>query len=319
MNRTNLSELRKLTCAVLSASEIFDSTSFVNKKSQKAPYDYVIVTTKNFQDIKPGLPELIAPAITPGHTAIVLIQNGLNIERPFFSAFPTNLVLSGITFMGAAESSPGIINHYNHDRTFVGVFPKPSATKDQESLAITAARRLVDTYSACGPQVDCTYEPNVPYSRWRKLLYNASYNGVAAILGMDTSRMRFTKHIIDDLIRPLMQEIRATARAAASVELEEELIETMITADSYDKLFKPSMLQDAEKGRFIEFENLVGEPLREAERAGVETPTLKVVYGLLKGLQFKAKERHLKNVVVPLTGQGVGVWKLLGTEVFGRA
>lgn len=235
----------------------------------------------------------------------MLIQNGLNIERPFLSAFPTNPILSGITFTGAIESPPGTINHHNHDRSFIGVFNNPIASPNQKSRAIAAARRLVDAYSACGPNVDCTYEPDVPYSRWRKLLYNASYNGVAAILGMDTSRMRFTEHIIDELIRPLMREIRATAKAVAGVELKEELIESMITADGYDKFFKPSMLQDVEKGRFIEFENLVGEPFREAERVGVETPTLKVVYGLLKGLQFKARERHLKEVVVPRSGEGL--------------
>ncbi|KAJ4403625.1 hypothetical protein N0V85_005055 [Neurospora sp. IMI 360204] len=286
-------------------TSILDSIPSVDKESWRAPYDYVIVTTKNVPDIPPSIPDLIAPAITPGHTAIVLIQNGLNIERPFLSAFPTNPILSGITFMGAIESPPGSINHHNHDRSFIGVFDNPTANKEQKACAVAAARRLVDAYSACGPNVDCTYEPNVPYSRWRKLLYNASYNGVAAILGMDTSRMRFTEHIVDELIRPLMREIRATAKAVAGVELEEELIESMITADRYDKFFKPSMLQDVEKGRFIEFENLVGEPLREAERVGVETPTLKVVYGLLKGLQFKARERHLREVVVPRSGEGL--------------
>ncbi|KAK3391477.1 ketopantoate reductase PanE/ApbA-domain-containing protein [Sordaria brevicollis] len=286
-------------------TKVLNSIPSVDKDSPGAHYDYVIVTTKNFPGIQePSLPELIAPAVTPGYTAIVLIQNGINIERPFFAKFPTNPILSGITFMGAAETSPGIINHYNHDRTFIGVFPSPSASKYQESLAIAAARCLVDAYSACGSQVDCTYDPDVPYSRWRKLLYNASYNGVAAILGMDTSRMRFAEHIIDGLIRPLMQEIRATAKAAANVDLKEELIETMITADNYDKFFKPSMLQDAEKGRFLEFENLVGEPLREAGMAKVETPTLKFVYSLLKGLQFKAMEKH-GHVVVPKTGEGL--------------
>lgn len=284
---------------------VLDSIPSVNKESWRAAYDYVIITTKNAPDIPPSLPDLIAPAITPGHTAIVLIQNGLNIERPFFSAFPTNTILSGITFMGAIESPPGTINHHNHDRTFIGAFHNPAAGLPQKAFATALALRLMDAYSACGPNVDCTYEPDVPYSRWRKLLYNASYNGVAAILGMDTSRMRFSEHIIDDLICPLMQEIRATAKAAAGVELEEELIEKIITADGYDKCFKPSMLQDVEKGKFIEFENLVGEPLREAERVGVKTPTLKVVYGLLKGLQFKAKERHLKEVVVPRNGEGL--------------
>ncbi|KAK3949831.1 ketopantoate reductase PanE/ApbA-domain-containing protein [Pseudoneurospora amorphoporcata] len=286
-------------------TSILDSIPSVNEESWRAPYDYVIVTTKNIPDIPPSLPDLIAPAITPGHTAIALIQNGLNIERPFFSVFPTNPVLSGITFMGAIESPPGTINHHNHDRTYIGVFRNPAATPNQKDIAIHAADDLVNAYRACGPNVDCTYEPNVPYSRWRKLLYNASYNGVAAILGIDTSRMRFSEHIIDDLIRPLMQEIRATAKAAAGVELEEELIETMITADGYDKFFKPSMLQDVEKGQFIEFENLVGEPLREAQRAGVATPTLKVVYGLLKGLQFKAMEGNMEEVVVPRSGEGL--------------
>ncbi|KAK3496435.1 ketopantoate reductase PanE/ApbA-domain-containing protein [Neurospora crassa] len=287
-------------------TSILDSIPSVNEESWRAPYDYVIVATKNIPDIPPQITDIIAPAITPGHTAIVLIQNGLNIERPFFSAFPANPILSGITFSGAIESPPGTINHHNHERTFIGIFDNPTAASySQKSRAIAAARRLVDAYTACGPEVDCTYEPDVAYSRWRKLLYNASYNGVAAVLGMDTSRMRFTEHIIDDLIRPLMQEIRATAKAAAGVELEEKLIETMITADGYDKFFKPSMLQDVEKGRFIEFENLVGEPLREAERVGVETPTLKVVYGLLKGLQFKARERNLEDVVAPRSGEGL--------------
>ncbi len=34
----------------------------------------------------------------------------------------------------------------------------------------------------------------------------------------------------------------------------------------------------------------MGEPLREAEKLGVPTPTLKVIYGVLKGLQWKTME-----------------------------
>jgi ketopantoate reductase len=45
------------------------------------------------------------------------------------------------------------------------------------------------------------------------------------------------------------------------------------------------------QGNYMELETIVGEPLREAERLGVPTPTLKTIYGLLKGLQVKTKER----------------------------
>lgn len=142
-------------------------------------------------------------------------------------------------------------------------------------------------YGAC-PAVRCTHDSDVQYSRWRKLLYNAGFNTVATILGTDVSRMRASEHVIDDLVRPLMLEIVATA-AARGVVLPPEEVEKIITVDLYGSFFVPSMAQDMRKGNFVEFENIVGEPLREAEELGVPTPTLRVVYGLLKGLQFQTK------------------------------
>jgi len=40
----------------------------------------------------------------------------------------------------------------------------------------------------------------------------------------------------------------------------------------------------------MEFENIVGEPLREGERLGVPAPNLRMVYGLLRVLQTNIKE-----------------------------
>lgn len=51
-----------------------------------------------------------------------------------------------------------------------------------------------------------------------------------------------------------------------------------------------------EQGNYIEFENIVGEPMREAEKLGVPTPTLRTIYGFLKGLQWKTMEA--KGLVV---------------------
>ncbi|KAI3393737.1 hypothetical protein diail_3783 [Diaporthe ilicicola] len=248
-------------------------------------YHYVVITTKNIADIPPAMTELIAPAVTPGYTNIVLLQNGLNIERPFIKAFPTNPVLSGITVIGASENPRGTIKHDNYDISYIGAFDNPNIQSD---VSQAAARAFVDIYGAC-PAVKCSYDEDVPFSRWRKLLYNASFNTVAAILRMDVSRMRASEHVVDDLIRPLMLEIAATA-AAKGVALPPELAEKIITVDLYESFFRPSMCQDVGKGNFIEFENIVGEPLREAQELGVPTPTLRAVYGLLKGLQFQTKE-----------------------------
>lgn len=211
-------------------------------KQTLKPYDFVVVTTKNIADVSPGVSEIIAPAISPGHTAIALVQNGLNIERPIIETFPSNPVISGITFMGATEGPKGTIKHDDHDVMIIGAFANPNISS---GISDAAARRLADMYGSC-PGIDCVYEPDVKFSRWRKLLYNASYNSIATILQMDTARMRVSEHVIDDLIKPIMLEIRAAA-AASGVDLSMELVDRMVFADTFEAFFKPSMMQDIER------------------------------------------------------------------------
>ena len=62
------------------------------------------------------------------------------------------------------------------------------------------------------------------------------------------------------------------------------------------------MLEDAKhsaQGNYIEYEYLVGEPLREAEKVGVPVPTLKVIYEFCKGLQWRTKEARGLVTVPP--------------------
>ncbi|KAJ9314816.1 hypothetical protein DTO271D3_4816 [Paecilomyces variotii] len=270
-----------------------------DKDSNNKPYDFIIVTTKNTPDIPPSLPSLIAPAVTPGHTSIMLLQNGLNIEKPFFAAFPDHPILSGVSLIGATEISPGKVLHDDRDRMIVGAFPRAGSSSSSSSSKSsppnpspkdhTSASHFVDIYSASG-KVICDLTMNVGLVRWRKLVYNASYNSICAITGLDTTRMRFAGEPLRQLIRPAMWEIIATARAAGyPLPEEEELVEMMVDVDPWT-FFKPSMLQDVEKNNFTEFENIVGEPVREAQRLGVPTPTLQVIYALLQTMQWKTKE-----------------------------
>jgi ketopantoate reductase len=47
-----------------------------------------------------------------------------------------------------------------------------------------------------------------------------------------------------------------------------------------------------EQGNFIEFENLLGEPLREGRKAGVQMPTLEVLYQIARSVQWRNRERR---------------------------
>ncbi len=212
------------------------------EKENLPPFDFILVTTKNVADVPPAVHEIVAPAITPGHTAIMLLQNGFNIERPFVDAFPRNPVLSGISLIAATEGPLGRILHEDRDSIVAGAFRNPHIPHE---VADAAARRFVAVYGAC-PGVECTYDPDVKYWRWRKLLYNASFNSVSTILQMDTTRMRVSEFVIDDLIRPVMHEIIAAAKADG-VTLTEKMAEDVIVCDPYEAWFKPSMQQDGEK------------------------------------------------------------------------
>lgn len=255
-------------------------------KQNLPPFDFILLTTKNIPDISPTVADVIAPAVTPGKTAIVLSQNGINIEKPIIPHFPTNAIISSVSYIGATERSPGNILHDDPDKQRIGPFHNPGVPTE---TATEAAKRYVNIYNPEG-KLDVIFDADVRRIRWRKLIYNASFNPVATILRMDTPRMRMSTHVIDDLIRPIMKEVLAAARADGVTDLPDDFLETVIRADPIDTAFKPSMCQDIEKGNLIELENIVGEPLREGESKGVPMPTLRTIYGLLKGLQLKVKE-----------------------------
>ncbi|KAF2195697.1 hypothetical protein K469DRAFT_734195 [Zopfia rhizophila CBS 207.26] len=256
-------------------------------KESLPPYDYIVLTTKNIPDIGPRVEELVRPALDPlnTHTSIVLIQNGLNIEKPLLSTYPTTPILSGVSLIGSAEAQPGTIIQDDRDRLLIGAFQNPNI---QTQASQASAKEFVKIYAA-GGKTECVYSEDVLYDRWRKLVYNACLNPICAIIGLDTGRIRLADGAVEGLVKPAMREI-VTAAKAKGVTLADDVVDFMIELDPLDIYLSPSMLADIRKGNFLEFENLLGEPLREGTEAGVPMPTLEVLYNLCKAVQWRTKE-----------------------------
>jgi len=87
---------------------------------------------------------------------------------------------------------------------------------------------------------------NVLFDRWRKLVYNACLNPICAITGLDTGRLRLADGVVEGLVRPVMREIVAAAKAKG-VELGDEVVEFMIEVDPLELYLSPSMLADVRK------------------------------------------------------------------------
>lgn len=140
--------------------------------------------------------------------------------------------------------SPGEIVQDDSDRISVGAFRNPSL---DPSLEDQEAKEFCSIYAAGGKCV-ANFDPDVGFTRWRKLLYNACLNSICAVTDLDTGRMRLADDAIQTMIRPAMEEIRAAAKASG-VDLPAELIDTMIENDPLQMYCLPSMQVDVRKVR----------------------------------------------------------------------
>ncbi|OJJ39688.1 hypothetical protein ASPWEDRAFT_49602 [Aspergillus wentii DTO 134E9] len=243
------------------------------------PFDYVVVTMKNIPEVN-DIPSIISPAITPGHTAIVLLQNGLYIEPPVIKAFPSNAVLSGASYIGAHERN-GHVVHDDHDRMDLGVYHNPTLDAAYERRKL---EEFASVYRESGV-VEATVVDDIVFYRWRKVVWNGTFNPMCAITQLDSADVRRFggEH---GLIRPGMAEIVAIA-AADGYDLGEGIIDEMVDITPMELCFRPSMLVDVDKGNPMEVEVILGNALRVAREKGVQTPVLDNTYRFLKLTQAR--------------------------------
>ncbi|KAJ5627928.1 hypothetical protein N7490_010156 [Penicillium lividum] len=261
-------------------------------KSDDAPFDYIVCCTKNTPDISP-IGQIIAPAVSPNHTVIVLIQNGLNIEKPLMAQFPQNMMLSGVSRIDAHEVSKGVIEQKQRDLLYIGPF---LSQHHNPELLRKSALHFVDIYTAAG-RTTCLFKPDVGYDRWVKLIYNATLNPVSALVDLNTGELQMTS-VITTLVIPAMNEVMKVAEAAGH-RLPDGIIEETIRSNPIEKMITPSMQVDTQMGSYIEHENLLGEVYREAQRLGVNVPILSTLYSLCVAVQWRTKKNNglidLKN------------------------
>jgi len=82
--------------------------------------DYLILCVK----VLPGVNRaaLVKPWMGPA-TRLVLIENGIDIERELADAYPQNPLISCLAFIAASRTGPGEIEHKAYGKLVMGRFP----------------------------------------------------------------------------------------------------------------------------------------------------------------------------------------------------
>ncbi|ONH77332.1 putative 2-dehydropantoate 2-reductase [Pichia kudriavzevii] len=250
--------------------------------NEQGPFDYIVITTKNIPDVNP-VEKMIEGAYSKD-TPIVLLENGIGIERSMFRAYPDATVISGVTMISSTLFHGKIVKHVGVDSVSFGPFINPNLDRD---LQIAKAKKFAKLYY--NQHNGAKYDEDVKFIRWKKLVYNAAINTTCAITNVDCGRLELFGGM-DKIVRPAMKEVIAIAKADG-VTLPEGIDEAMIRSDD-GEYYPPSMLIDVRKNQYTEYKTILGTALETAQDLGVEAPVLSLLCSLLEVIQYRTMESH---------------------------
>ena len=234
--------------------------------------DYIFVTTKVLPEI--NVCSLIKDAVT-SESSIVLLQNGIDIEKPVAAAFPENEIISSLAFVCVSRTDYGFVDHQDYGRIVFGTYPSGISKK---------VKLLGELFRKSGLPVEITED--VIAARWRKLLWNAPFNPMSVICDGANTKELMEHAAIRKLSVDIMNEILMIS-AADGHPLDESLIKKNIKDTEKMTPYKTSMLLDYENRRPMEVEAILGNALAIAGKYKIITPYLKTLYALLSIINKK--------------------------------
>jgi 2-dehydropantoate 2-reductase len=250
-------------------------------------YDIVLLLTK--QTYNEAALTALLPHLGPDSTVCTL-QNGIP-EESVATRVGIERTIGGTVGFGATWREPGVsaltssleaLQNFGFDIGEIDGRVTPRLHKVKDALSAVGGCQIVD---------------NLMPIRWSKLLMNATFSGVSAALGClfgdvleDPRAMRFLSHIADETIKVA----RANGVRLAEMQGEDmELLELRPGETVDDKMafyrrvwsrhakLKASMLQDLEKGRKTEINQINGYVCQKGRAVGVATPCNDLVVELV--------------------------------------
>jgi 2-dehydropantoate 2-reductase len=239
------------------------------------PVDLVVIALK--ATANHILPELLPPLLG-SETCLLTLQNGLGNEAFLGQHFGPERILSGLCFVCLTRTAPGVIEHYGHGGIALGEASGPPSPR---------ARLVVETFQKA--KIDCRLATDMPWERWRKLLWNIPFNGLAIAAGHATVADLLREPELRSEVAELMHEVIVAAAAFGHV-IGSDIPDFEIARSLDMGPYRPSSLIDFERGLPVEVEAIWGEPLRRARSAGVVLPRLSLLYSLLLRLTHESQK-----------------------------
>ncbi|MBV9344460.1 MAG: 2-dehydropantoate 2-reductase [Gammaproteobacteria bacterium] len=256
----------------------------VDDARELGPQDLVILSVK-----APSLPALaptLAPLLAP-ETQVLPAMNGVpwwfgaglpalggeplrsvDPQGAIAAAIPLWHVIGCVVHASAGTAAPGLAVHRRGQGLIIG---------EPDGADTARLHTLAALLGAAGFEV--TRSARIRYDLWYKLWGNMTMNPVSALTGATLDRV-----LADDLLREFcsraMQEAAEVGARIGCAVRESASDRHAVTARL--GAFKTSMLQDAEAGRTLELDALVGVVREIGARVAVATPNIDALFALAR-------------------------------------
>jgi 2-dehydropantoate 2-reductase len=202
---------------------------------------------------------------------LLTLQNGLGSDEHLANLFGTERVLGGLCFVCLTRRTPASVDHIGHGTLSLGEFAR--APQERTHAVVQAFRDTgIETHLA----------NDLATERWRKLVWNIPFNGLAVAEGGLTTDRILADPALHAECRALMKEV-ITAANALGHPIENGYADFQIKRTYPMGPYKPSTLVDWLAGQELEIEPIWGEPLRRAQKADLPMPHLDQLYQKLNG------------------------------------
>jgi 2-dehydropantoate 2-reductase len=241
---------------------------FAASPAEAEAVDLVLFCVKSYDT------EQAAAALGPlvgADTKILSLQNGVDNAAKIAERWGAARVLAGVVYIGSQVDSPGIVRHSSGGKILVG--PVDGAID-------TALNWIERTFAIA--DIGCKVSDRIVSAQWAKLLWNAPFCAISCLARAHTQQI-VDSDALTRLALDCMAEVRSAA-LAKGVELSPALYEQTIAFSRGLGPFKPSMLQDLEAGKPLEYEAFNGIVWRTLEQAGQPAPINRTLYVLLEQL-----------------------------------
>jgi len=184
------------------------------------------------------------------------------------AAIPARRVVGCVVHLNVAAPEPGLVLHRMGNGLIVGE-PDGSASARVQQIAQLLARTGFDV----------TISPRIQNDIWYKLWGNLTFNPISALTGAAGDRILADPLVLAFCTSAMEEAARIGERIGCEIRQtpqERHAVTRKLGA------FRTSMLQDAEAGRPLEIDAIVGAAKEIGERVGVATPTIDALLGLIR-------------------------------------